>query len=418
MNHEYAPKNSNTTKASTPVAARGAGIAGDEELVVEIDRDGPISGPAVHLATLATVGLKVSGSHLSEACADSCCDKKPFTRRPVPHMGAVVLSPKSNKSPFSFEVDRSTQDQPPCNFADSRASDSGQNIEGTVDGNFIGPLRRDDYFRQVSAKLNAARLKHNSSPKAKEPRNWQALAQKAQQYVENELNRSENPPKVWEESDTVVSDEHPLAVQVAHASAPTKEPSLVSSAATSTVVISGPGGSTTAEFKAPNPPETKNVSLPAQPVSSAIPTNGFNQLPSLPASELARLGKLDFSRRFSWHTLANGDGNHVGYKKMADWLRFFFYLGQVMELCAIYHDDRVQSEYYDYDRLEDMARAGLEISKAGSAKGVYFTLNPVKPKLIERSRYPVLKFRPLTKDGDIEFRRWLLIDELLSNLVF
>jgi hypothetical protein len=59
-----------------------------------------------------------------------------------------------------------------------------------------------------------------------------------------------------------------------------------------------------------------------------------------------------------------------------------------------------------------MAGAAVELSQQGTFKGVYFTLNPVRPELLARSPYRVSRAGrgTTTTDADVERRRWLLID--------
>jgi hypothetical protein len=65
--------------------------------------------------------------------------------------------------------------------------------------------------------------------------------------------------------------------------------------------------------------------------------------------------------------------------------------------------------FFDYDHLRDLAAAALELT--GRAKGVYFTLNPLKREIIARraNRVDVAE-KELTKDKDVARRRRLLVD--------
>lgn len=70
------------------------------------------------------------------------------------------------------------------------------------------------------------------------------------------------------------------------------------------------------------------------------------------------------------------------------------------------------SGYYDYEHLDDLAKAAAEWD--GRAKGVYITLNPVRPELLARAanrlRIPVAPGEATTADHDILRRVWLPVD--------
>ncbi|BDG59921.1 hypothetical protein [Caldinitratiruptor microaerophilus] len=70
------------------------------------------------------------------------------------------------------------------------------------------------------------------------------------------------------------------------------------------------------------------------------------------------------------------------------------------------------SGYYDYDHLEDLVQAAAEWD--GRSRGVYVTLNPVRPDVLARAanrlRVPVQQGESSTSDQDILRRRWLPID--------
>jgi hypothetical protein len=68
--------------------------------------------------------------------------------------------------------------------------------------------------------------------------------------------------------------------------------------------------------------------------------------------------------------------------------------------------------FFDPDHTADMARAAADLSATGPYKGVYVTLNPVRPDLLARSPnvVSVIKSGQATTDGDGVRRRWLLID--------
>ena len=89
--------------------------------------------------------------------------------------------------------------------------------------------------------------------------------------------------------------------------------------------------------------------------------------------------------------------------------------GQIVELRALavktnYGRPHVESGFFDYEHLEDMARAALQITRR--AKGVYYTLNPVRRDLLARrcNRIDRAEEGELAADKDILKRRWLLVD--------
>ena len=90
--------------------------------------------------------------------------------------------------------------------------------------------------------------------------------------------------------------------------------------------------------------------------------------------------------------------------------------GQVAELRAIkvstvsYSFPHTVSGYFDHDHLQEMAATASQLSS--DSKGVYVTLNVVRPDLLARhnNRVGVAKEGETTKDNEILSRRWLLID--------
>src|SRR5262249_12593032 len=74
--------------------------------------------------------------------------------------------------------------------------------------------------------------------------------------------------------------------------------------------------------------------------------------------------------------------------------------GQLTELRAFKVGPRKKTvtELYTANRLEEMARRALEV-EADGASGVYFVPNAIKPET-----------KKSAGDGDIKFRRWLLVD--------
>lgn len=85
-----------------------------------------------------------------------------------------------------------------------------------------------------------------------------------------------------------------------------------------------------------------------------------------------------------------------------------FEKGQVVELRAIKHTDGTVAGFFDNGKALSDAAASL----SGQCQGVYITLNPVNPSLLDRSRNTLTKQTSgiLTKDDDISHRRWLLVD--------
>lgn len=90
--------------------------------------------------------------------------------------------------------------------------------------------------------------------------------------------------------------------------------------------------------------------------------------------------------------------------------------GQVTELRALgvstesYRRPHTVSGYFDFDNIEVLARAAIELSPY--SKGVYFIPNPVNTALLARAANHVcpINQEPLTSDSDITARRWLLVD--------
>lgn len=96
-------------------------------------------------------------------------------------------------------------------------------------------------------------------------------------------------------------------------------------------------------------------------------------------------------------------------------MRFLVEPGQVVELRALavktnYGRPHVESGFFDYDHLEDMARAAVQITRR--AKGVYYTLNPLRRDLLARrcNRIDRAEEGELAQDVHVLRRRWLLVD--------
>ena len=100
-------------------------------------------------------------------------------------------------------------------------------------------------------------------------------------------------------------------------------------------------------------------------------------------------------------------------------LRRFFEDGDVFEVRVLdavtvgtggYRSQpHTESGYFDYGHIDSVAD---ELARYSSYKGVYFTMNPVRHELISRAANRMRNPRkePLTSDGDVLYRRWILID--------
>lgn len=95
-------------------------------------------------------------------------------------------------------------------------------------------------------------------------------------------------------------------------------------------------------------------------------------------------------------------------------LQLFFKPGDVFEIRALgattpgYRREHIEAGYFDYGHIEEIPKALNNIS----ARGVYFTPNPVNPALLARAAN---RMKPAgkdssTTDSDIIRRRWFLID--------
>jgi P4 family phage/plasmid primase-like protien len=99
---------------------------------------------------------------------------------------------------------------------------------------------------------------------------------------------------------------------------------------------------------------------------------------------------------------------------VADWLRAFAELGQVVELRALKCNRGYRpvtwAGYFDDQHLVAMAEEAVRLSP--HAEGVYFTLNPLKPELLARraNRAAAAETGFSAGDKDVLRRRHLLID--------
>ncbi len=110
----------------------------------------------------------------------------------------------------------------------------------------------------------------------------------------------------------------------------------------------------------------------------------------------------------------------IDAKEIIDALRLFFQKGDVFEIRVLDAVTRrgengyiirphVESGYFDYDHIDTIPQSLEHII---SAKGVYFTPNPVNSMLLAKcaNRIQQANTGDTTKDCNIVQRRWLLID--------
>src|SRR5574344_481799 len=96
-------------------------------------------------------------------------------------------------------------------------------------------------------------------------------------------------------------------------------------------------------------------------------------------------------------------------------LRCWFAPGDVFEVRVLdavtsdYRREHVESGYFDFEHIASVPEA---LKRLRSYRGVYVTVNPVKPDLLARAvnRIRPAGKNPTTSDSDIVCRRWLLID--------
>ena len=119
--------------------------------------------------------------------------------------------------------------------------------------------------------------------------------------------------------------------------------------------------------------------------------------------------------RSEYCTPPKGISDEVLFDWIAERFRLLIEPGQVMELRILeYREGRgrphTRSGFYDFDHVKEMIVAAHSYMK--SAKGVYFTLNPLTPVLLNRrkNRVDYATEGTLAKDGDVVNRRWMLID--------
>jgi hypothetical protein len=105
----------------------------------------------------------------------------------------------------------------------------------------------------------------------------------------------------------------------------------------------------------------------------------------------------------------------VQQQRVHDGLKRYIKPGTIVELRALgvqegKYKPFIESGFFDYDHLELMAACAVRLTR--KSKGVYFTLNPVKPSLHARccNRTKRAGDGELTSDDDILHRNYLLID--------
>jgi hypothetical protein len=97
------------------------------------------------------------------------------------------------------------------------------------------------------------------------------------------------------------------------------------------------------------------------------------------------------------------------------WLRVLVAEDQVTELRALGvrrpgRGTHTEAGFFDFGHLPLMAELAVDLS--AYAKGVYFTMNPLRPDILARraNRVDWAGDGELAKDADVIARRWLLID--------
>jgi hypothetical protein len=104
----------------------------------------------------------------------------------------------------------------------------------------------------------------------------------------------------------------------------------------------------------------------------------------------------------------------VSAEELARIMQLFVEPGQVVELRALhvqgYGRPHVEAGFFDSEHLLHMAKVALGVTD--SARGVYFTLNPLNRDLLARRCNRIAKADEgeLSKDKHVRARRWLLVD--------
>jgi hypothetical protein len=102
-------------------------------------------------------------------------------------------------------------------------------------------------------------------------------------------------------------------------------------------------------------------------------------------------------------------------ERVVEWLALFIGPDDVAELRAL-HVERPYGRpvtvagFFDGRHLADMAETALALE--AQARGVYFTLNPLRPEILARraNRVDVAEAGDLASDHHVTGRRWLLVD--------
>ncbi|MBZ0265806.1 hypothetical protein K8I28_14180 [bacterium] len=94
-------------------------------------------------------------------------------------------------------------------------------------------------------------------------------------------------------------------------------------------------------------------------------------------------------------------------------MRYLIQDGEVVEVRALNVQVRQSDKTYTvagyFNDTDKIADSVIDID--GRAKGIYYTINPVKPDLLDRARNKLIKgLWPTTSDTDIAQRKWLLVD--------
>ncbi len=107
-------------------------------------------------------------------------------------------------------------------------------------------------------------------------------------------------------------------------------------------------------------------------------------------------------------------GASQGVKQILEQIRQVVANDQILELRALAVQGRgrphTEAGFFDYDHLPEFAQAAWHVNNV--AKGVYFTLNPLRPEILARRRNRIAWAQEgeLAKNADVASRRWLLID--------
>ena len=105
----------------------------------------------------------------------------------------------------------------------------------------------------------------------------------------------------------------------------------------------------------------------------------------------------------------------INSNEIINFLSKVFQSGDVFEIRVLeaitkaFPRPHIESGYFDYDHINIIPD---ELKHISFAKGIYVTVNPVKNDLLARAnnRIRVPGKEPVTSDGDVLCRRWLLID--------